>query len=48
MDDVIEINEKDLLEALKLCLGVLSSEQRLKIFKEFCVHCGDNNPNCKC
>ncbi len=29
-------------------LRTLRPEQRLEIFRGFCVHCGDANPKCCC
>ena len=34
-------------EVLVLLRG-LTDEQRLAVFREYCMHCGTDNPFCKC
>jgi hypothetical protein len=29
-------------------LMLLSDEERIEVFRGFCVHCGDKNPQCVC
>ncbi len=29
-------------------LDCMSSDERMKVFGEYCEHCGDKNPRCQC
>lgn len=35
-------------DQIKEALDSLTEDQRVAIFKNYCVHCGDPNPKCKC
>ena len=35
-------------EAVRYLLAKLTDEQRLELFHEYCLACGNDNPKCRC
>ena len=45
---VIENGREKRLEVIKVQLDVLSDEDRLELFSNYCKHCGTKNLGCQC
>lgn len=36
------------VDIARACLKVLSEDERVELFEEFCTYCGANDPKCDC